>query len=594
MNQDYSDDELEKKLQEIEKEEPGDKEKRSSSQAVRLMELFYSQNPTVFQDQFCEGYVRIPLAHSFEILPCESSRFEKYLRRLIWEEESTSISAEALKQVVALITAKAQFEGEVIELSNRVASFDGSFWYDLCNGQSVHVNRGLWSVRTETPVLFRSHSHQANQVLPVSGQGDIRRLLKHVRLSDPSQQCLFLVWVITALIPQIPHPVLVLFGEKGAAKSTTLRFARRLVDPSKLELLSLPAHDELVQQLSHHYGAFYDNVGTISRFISDALCRAVTGEGTSKRKLYSNNDDVVYNYRRVVALNGINNVVEAADLLDRSILIELKRVSKNERMTEKELDEAFEKDRPYILAGVFDALAEACKHIDEVKLDALPRMADFARWGFAISEALGYGGHFFLEAYDANIERQNEEAIEASPVAQVLRRFMEHQSHWEGSSTELLQALDPIMDDLKIRRAQWPSQANVLSRRINEVKSNLLDIGIEAEHIRDSRCRRWRLSKSIVTTDMSVTDRLEVSDGGDDGDEDDGDTFIYDVSIASSIDQVRKRLDDDSDDNDGILGSLLSPKANDFFSERVSLEELNSSEFVEVVSSVFGPGTKVS
>lgn len=594
MTKDSSNEQLEKKLQEVEQAKSVDLNgKSTSSQAVRLVELFYSKSPTVFHDQFGAGHVRIPSNKGFEILPCESSRFRKYLRRLIWDVEKISMANEVLSQVTSLIASKAEFEGEKAELVTRVGTSAGDFWYDLGHGKSVRIQRGKWSIESETPILFRPQSHQEDQLLPVHGEGDVKRFLKHVRFKDAQRQCLFLVWLISCFIPDISHPVLILFGEKGAAKSTTLRFARRLIDPSKLELLSLPHPCELVQQLSHHYAAFYDNVGSISPSISNSLCRAVTGEGSSKRKLYSNDDDVVYNYRRCIALNGINNPAEAADLLDRSILVESERVPSEERLIEMELEKAFEVDRPYILGGIFDALALARKNIDKVMLDRLPRMADFARWGFAIAEALGYGGHFFLELYNSNIQRQNEEAVEASPVAQVIRRFMEHRNEWEGGSTELYDELHSIVESMKIHKSQWPSQSNVLTRRINEVKSNLLDIGINAQYIREAGRRGWRLSKVTVTTDITVTNRLEVGDGGHDGDGNDDDVFVYDIPIASSIHQVRKRLDDDDDANDGILRAIRSSKVNDFFDERVLLGKLNGSEFVEAAKSIFGPGTKV-
>lgn len=582
MSKDPSTEQLEKKLQEVERDEHPKREV-PDSRAVRLIELFYAQNPKIFRDQFGVGHVQVPLAGSFEILVCESSRFEKYLRRLAWEEEIV-LGSETLKQVKGLISGKAEFGADSFHLMTRVAALDDDFWYDLGGGRSVRTARGCWTVQSETPILFRNQSHQADQVLPLSGQGDIKRFLKHVRFKDPHHQCLFLVWLASCFVPDVPHPALVLFGEKGAAKSTTLRFARCLIDPSKLGLLSLPHPGELVQQLSHHYAAFYDNVGTISRSVSDSLCRAVTGEGSSKRKLYSDDEDVVYNFRRCIALNGINNQVEAADLLDRSILIELKRVPNEERIREEELNAAFDVDLPYILAGIFDALAEARRHIDKVKLEKLPRMADFALWGFTIAEALGYGGHFFLEAYDANIALQSDEAIEASPVALAIRCFMETRDEWEGSTAELLVELDPIAQGFKISLRDWPSRANVLSRRMNEVKSNLLDIGIVAEYIRESHNRGWHLSKRIVTTDITVINRLESSDDIDD------DSFPYDAEVSSSIDQVRKRLYDDDDDNDDIL---RSPKARAFLNGQIPFNHLDEFEFSEAMVGIFGPGTEI-
>lgn len=41
-------------------------------------------------------------------------------------------------------------------------------------------------------------------------------------------------------------------------------------------------------------------------------------------------------------------------------------------------------------------MSKAMKIYPDVKLDKMPRMADFAHWGYAIGEALGNLGQVFL------------------------------------------------------------------------------------------------------------------------------------------------------------------------------------------------------
>ena len=51
---------------------------------------------------------------------------------------------------------------------------------------------------------------------------------------------------------------------------------------------------------------------------------------------------------------------------------------------------------------------------------------------------------------------------------------------WKGTATELLADLESIAVELKIntRQKSWPKAPNSLSRRINEIKTNLREIGI--------------------------------------------------------------------------------------------------------------------
>ena len=58
-----------------------------------------------------------------------------------------------------------------------------------------------------------------------------------------------------------------------------------------------------------------------------------------------------------------------------------------------------------------------------IKLDELPRMADFTVWGCAIAEALGYKKEEFLDAYSSNIQAQNREALEGSPIGELIITF---------------------------------------------------------------------------------------------------------------------------------------------------------------------------
>ncbi|MBV9179268.1 MAG: hypothetical protein JO297_19730 [Nitrososphaeraceae archaeon] len=65
-------------------------------------------------------------------------------------------------------------------------------------------------------------------------------------------------------IPIIPKPVLILHGEQGSTKSTLLELIKMLVDPSSIRTLSFPRDNkELVQQLSHNYITYFDNISNI-------------------------------------------------------------------------------------------------------------------------------------------------------------------------------------------------------------------------------------------------------------------------------------------------------------------------------------------
>jgi len=249
------------------------------------------------------------------------------LARQLWLRENKAANSSALSAAINVLEARARFEGKQYALHNRVALHDGAIYYDLADRQwqAVKVTDDGWEIISNPPILFRRYAHQRPQLEPVSG-GNLQDLLRFVNLSDPSQQLLALVYLVSCLVPDIPHPIPVVYGSQGSAKSTFLRLLRRLIDPSATEILSFPRDfRELVQQLSHHWTPYYDNLSRLSASHSDALCRAVTGEGFSKRELYSDDEDMIYQFRCCPGLNGINVVAGKPDLLDRSILFGLSR-----------------------------------------------------------------------------------------------------------------------------------------------------------------------------------------------------------------------------------------------------------------------------
>ncbi|MDT3700896.1 MAG: hypothetical protein RO469_15915 [Thermincola sp.] len=281
--------------------------------------------------------------------------------------------------------------------------------------------------------------------------GDVNLLLKYTRFKDPEDQLLYLVYLISCFVPSIPHPILVVHGEKGAAKSTTLRMTRLLVDPVGKELQIMPNNiQDLAITLSNNYMPCFDNMDRLSAEKSDMICVASTGGWYSKRALYTDDEEANLYLKCCVAMNGINVVATRPDLLDRSIILELARIDESERKEERAIWSDFEAARPKILGGILSTLSRAMAIYQTVELDSLSRMADFSRWGYAISEALGFSGKKFLDAYRNNQLRANEEAISSHPVAAAVIALVKTRTEWNGTVAELLDVLDEVAEKERI------------------------------------------------------------------------------------------------------------------------------------------------
>ncbi len=242
--------------------------------------------------------------------------------------------------------------------------------------------------------------------------------------------------------------------------------------------------------------AYYDNVSSLPQWISDVLCRAVTGSGFSKRMLYTDDDDFIYKFKRCVGFNGINIAATKPDLLERALILELKRISDDKRRKLKQLWKQYGMIKPQLLGFIFDIIVKVLNRLKEVHLTELPRMADWAEFGEVISRCLGHPEGAFLRAYSKNLATQNEHALEASQISTAIIKLMEKRmsegsslseciggiGYFKGSMTDLLKILKEIADcelgiDTKDKR-NWPQSPQALGNKLTEATTNLREIGI--------------------------------------------------------------------------------------------------------------------
>ncbi len=466
----------------------------------------------LFKDQYGKlfGCVKIKDGH-YEPISLTSHKFERYIFKLFYDSEYKIVLKEKEKNnIIDYVQSKAEFNGIIKRLELRVARTDEdkyTFYYDLVNndGSVIKITPQGWTIEKTPPILFRHFSSQLPQVTPILPTEEydeplLDKFISLLNIADEDTKLLVKVKIVSLLIPDISKPVNLLYGEQGSAKSTFQELIRMLIDPSSVKTLTFPRDiNELIQKLSHNYIAYFDNVSKINDWVSDALCRAVTGSGFSKRQLYTDDDDIIYSFKRCVGINGINIGATKPDLLDRSIIIKLERIPKENRRKQEDIWNEFEAMRPKLLGYLFNILVKVLqvKQNGGITIEkGLNRMADFEEYGEIISQCLGNKEGEFLRVYQDNINVQIEEAIAESAVSQALIIFMidkqdedgnivEYKEKWSGTSSELLTRLEDIaVRDLKINISKvtsFPKAPNVLTRRLNEAKTNLRERGFLIE-----------------------------------------------------------------------------------------------------------------
>jgi hypothetical protein len=308
--------------------------------------------------------------------------------------------------------------------------------------------------------------------------GDIDDLRPFLNVSGNDGFVLTLAWLIGALHPFGPYPLLVLHGEQGSAKTTTARLLRALVDPNFAPVRSEPREPrDLMIAANNGWICAFDNLSSLAPSLSDALCRLSTGGGFGTRALYTDDEEIIFEAKRPVILTGIEELAVRGDLLDRALIIDLPHIPEKHYQSEEQFWRKYENKRPQLLGALLTAVSAALSKQSEVSSDRLPRMADFAKWVSAAEPALAWERGTFLRAYLANRKAANELALE-TPVADAVRKLT---LPWTGTATELLAALDVLVNVRTQRARIWPESPHQLSNRLRRLAPNLRHIGVFVE-----------------------------------------------------------------------------------------------------------------
>jgi hypothetical protein len=521
------------------------------TQAELCLKLVKEQEVIFFHDQNNDPFVFL----KGECIPIRSKKIRQWLSRLFYLEQGKGLNSDSENQVLKVMEGWAVFDGDEVKLNNRIAEQNGAFYYDMGDHRSIKISPSGWEI-VNSPILFRRYSHQKIHVDPIRG-GDPWELFNFLNISDKNR-LLVLVHAVSCFVPNIPHPILDIYGGQGSGKTAYFKIMKRLIDPSMVEATISPRDvGELVQVLSHHHLVLFDNLSHLDGWFSDILSQACTGSGFSKRMLYSDDDDIMYSIQRCIWVNGINLVAVKPDVLDRSILLKVERITDRSRQEEKELLSDFEKVRSAIFGGILDTVSKAMRNYGIVRLPFLFRMADFTRWGFGIAEALGRSGEDFIQAYGDNVSRQSEEVIESNTLAQAVIAFMANKEEWSGLIGEAYEILLELGKP-KPKDRTFPAFPNKLRNHLRILEANLQQVGINfkiGHHTEQGTTITFQkvTKASSVSSGKSINphNQLNILDNLTDDNPDDSLTIPKVSSAVSSGHNQSKSLEtDDPDDPD--------------------------------------------
>lgn len=458
-------------------------------------------------------------------LPVRSRDYGLLLGRRFYKATGSGLPTTAKTEALTTLEGLAIFDGPEELVFVRIGEYEGKVVLDLCDKRwrVVVIGKDGWEVVNESPIRFRRTRGMLALPAPVPG-GLINNLRPFINVRTDNDFVIVCAFILGCLNPCGPFMILLVNGEPGSAKSTLCRLIRALIDPNKAPLRSEPKDNrDLAIAANNAWMIGLDNMSRVSERISNALCRLATGGGFATRELYTDADEIIFDGKRPIMINGIGDIADRSDLIDRAVRLTLPTIPEHHRRTEKAIGSAFEEQRPAILGAFLDAVSVALRNQAAVRFTRLPRMADIASWVVAAEAACPWAPGSFIAALDDQRRDADEFVIEASPLANAVKERVEQHGEIEGTASEILGLLSADQDEKILKHPDWPKRAPAFGTKLREVAPNLRRLGIEVEFDRNAGRRTIRIHKNEEPPDLpsslslpspGVQEAALVADGG--------------------------------------------------------------------------------
>ena len=458
-----------------------------------------------------EVYVIIKNNEHEETINLETGSAMSWLRYSHHKESDKIYSADSYKNALLQLKSDAVCNGSIREkIYNRIAQTDKAIYYDIGdpNWNIIRINKQNYFTvpYSQSLPIFKRTQRMVKQVTPFqTTKNALDKLVKLLRIRE-SDRLLFKVHVIHMFFEKPQTPIIVLIGEHGSIKTTITKAVKKLVDPSSSNTGSLPTHyEDIPNNFSNSYLAVFDNISGFKDAVSDMFCRAITGEELSRRKLYTDTDEIIFTYKGKIIINGIAPDLHNPDLNDRTIYYQTLPIPEGEKISDSDFEDLFNKLHSSVLHEIFTAISKTLKTYDTIgrKVKPTSRMADFEKYGETISQALGYSPNEFLQSYRDKRESSAFEGIDNYPVFELIRSLMDNREKYEGGISNfyniLLEMAESAGVNIKRKEFNFPRSVNLFSSQLKKLIPTFRKLGLEiAIEIYSKNDKKYSKNTSVI------------------------------------------------------------------------------------------------
>jgi hypothetical protein len=418
-------------------------------QALAL--LYHAREASPFHSQDGQPCASVPAGiEARHVLPIRSAAFRDWLTANFYKEYEIAPSLTAYRAALRTLEARARYGEMPVQKLDVRLGFEGDPFapskiiLNLSNsaGEVLEMDSHGWRIGDNLRHSFRESPAALALPTPIEQSESSKPLDKFADLFrlTAGDRARVLTWLVSALRPAGPYPVLVVRGPAASGKSFFVRALRALIDPSAAPLRRLPARDyELPELAFQNWMLAFDHVHRLSPKTADALCALSSGDALEISQP-DYRDPLVFQLARPVVLIAPIDETQTAwtpsrALTNRTIAIQLAPVKS--LRPEAALLSEFEALRPALLGALAGAVVTALHRFRDVDLGNVPRFPDCAAWAAAAAPALHLAEHDILAA----LADPDSVWIGADPLRDAIYSLLQPNSSWTGDATALLNQL---------------------------------------------------------------------------------------------------------------------------------------------------------
>lgn len=246
-----------------------------------------------------------------------------------------------------------------------------------------------------------------------------------------SQKLALGAWMFTVAFPDImpSKPMLLVEGERGSGKTTAVRMIQKVIHGS-IKTHAIGRNDE------RDFGVIVlrspvcllDNADSFVDWLQDTLCTYATGGEWTRRKLFTDSDQVVLRPQSFIAITSRNPIsFKRDDVADRCIIIRMAR--RSDFTPEAVLMQMIDDKRHLLYGEWLWFLDDMVKRIRAGALNNIPtsayRMADFTAIAHVACAAMGATQNDIDNMLEGMEAERDALVAEGDPLLDLLDKWLE-------------------------------------------------------------------------------------------------------------------------------------------------------------------------